>query len=114
VHTHTREDEWSLVLSGELGVQLGEETSLARVGDLVLKPRGIPHAFWNPGDEPARLLEVITPGGFEDYFAALGGLFAGGGPPDLELLAGLAARFGLDVDAASVPRLAETHGLALA
>jgi mannose-6-phosphate isomerase-like protein (cupin superfamily) len=114
VHTHTHEDEWSFVLTGAVGVEVGGRTAVARPGDLVLKPRGIPHAFWNAGDEPARLLEVITPGGFEDYFAALGEVLAVDGPPDLGRLAEVAARFDLEIDATSVPRLAQTHGLVLA
>lgn len=113
VHTHTREDEWSYVLAGAIGVELAGETSVAGRGDLVLKPRGVPHAFWNAGDEPARLLEVITPGGFEDYFPALGEVLAAADPPDLQRVASVAQRFGLDVDPASVPRLTQTHGLVL-
>ncbi|NYJ05732.1 cupin domain-containing protein [Petropleomorpha daqingensis] len=114
VHTHTHEDEWSFVLSGAVGVEIGGRSSIAWAGDLVLKPRGVPHAFWNAGDEPARLLEVITPGGFEQYFAALGEVLAVDGPPDLDRLAEVAARFDLEVDPTSVPRLAQTHGLVLA
>ena len=41
------------------------------VGDLILKPRGQWHTFWNAGDEPARLLEIISPAGFGRYFAEL-------------------------------------------
>jgi mannose-6-phosphate isomerase-like protein (cupin superfamily) len=113
VHTHTREDEWSFVLAGRVGVQVGDSSSVAEPGDLILKPRGVPHAFWNGGNDPARLLEVITPGGFEDYFAALAEVLAVEGPPDLARLADVAQRFGLDVDPGSIPRLVETHGLAL-
>jgi oxalate decarboxylase/phosphoglucose isomerase-like protein (cupin superfamily) len=109
VHTHTREDEWSFVLAGEVGVEIDGTTTVAGPGDLVLKPRGVPHAFWNAGDAPARLLEVITPGGFEDYFTALAQVL-----PDLARVAELAQRYGLDVDPASVPRLAQEHGLVLA
>ena len=109
VHTHTREDEWSFVLTGEVGVELDGTATVAEPGDLVLKPRGVPHAFWNAGDAPARLLEVITPGGFEDYFAALAEVL-----PDLARVAEVAQRYGLDVDPASVPRLAQEHGLVLA
>jgi quercetin dioxygenase-like cupin family protein len=112
VHTHTREDEWSYVLSGEVGVQIGDETFTARPGDLVLKPRNVPHAFWNPGEQPARLLEVITPGGFEDYFVELGAVFAGGGS-DRARMAAVAERFGLQLDPGSIPRLASAHGLVL-
>jgi mannose-6-phosphate isomerase-like protein (cupin superfamily) len=109
VHTHTREDEWSYVLDGEVGVEIAGSTTVARPGDLVLKPRGIPHAFWNAGGSPARFLEVITPGGFEDYFAALAEVL-----PDLERVMEVAQRYGLDVDPTSVPRLAQAHGLVLA
>lgn len=113
LHTHSREDEWSFVLEGEVGVQVGEETLVAHAGDLVLKPRGVPHAFWNATDGPARLLEVITPGGFEDYFAELSAVFAPGGPPDPVALEELASRHGMTVDMGSVPRLSRTHGLAV-
>src|SRR6476620_2166649 len=113
VHTHRREDEFTFVLTGEVGVQVGHEVVTARPGDLVLKPRGVPHAFWNATDEPARLLEVITPGGFEGYFSALAEVLAVEGPPDLARLYEVARRFGLDIDPASIPRLVETHGLAL-
>ena len=71
LHTHEREDEYTYVLEGEVGVQVGEEVRVARPGDLVFKPRGVPHAFWNAGDEPARALEIISPAGFEGYFAEI-------------------------------------------
>lgn len=113
VHTHRHEDEWSFVLEGEVGVQLGDDVHVARPGDLVLKPRGVPHAFWNAGDVPARILEIVTPGGFERYFERLGEILAVAGPPDLEALGEAAARHGLEVDPTSVPRLAQAHGLRL-
>lgn len=113
VHTHRDEDEWSFVLQGEVGVELAGQVHLARPGDLVLKPRGVPHAFWNPGDEPARLLEVITPSGFEHYFSLLGELFVGETPVDPDALAEVTAAYGLDLDLDSVPRLAQAHGLRL-
>ena len=113
IHTHRHEDEWSFVLDGEIGVQIGDDVAVAGPGALVLKPRGVPHAFWNAGDDPARFLEVITPGGFEGYFSALSEVLAAGGAPDLERLAALAAEYGLDLDPASVPRLAQQHGLVI-
>ena len=69
--THEREDEYTHVLEGEVGVQVGDEVCVARPGDLVFKPRGAPHAFWNASDEPARALEIISPAGFEQYFAEI-------------------------------------------
>jgi len=110
VHTHTREDEWTFVLDGEVGVQVGADVYRAGPGDLVLKPREVPHAFWNPTDAPARILEVITPGGFETYFEELGRILAEP-VPDLALLGELAARHAVRMDPASVPRLMAEHGL---
>jgi len=71
----------------------------------------VPHAFWNPTDQPARLLEIISPAGFEHYFAQLAEILSAAGPPNPEALAALADRYGLDLDASSIPRLAEAHGL---
>jgi mannose-6-phosphate isomerase-like protein (cupin superfamily) len=110
IHTHTREDEWTLVLEGRIGVQVGDDVLEARAGDLVLKPRGIPHAFWNPAEEKARVLEVITPGGFETYFEGLGAILAGP-EPDLAALGELAARHAVEMDPVSVPTLMAEHGL---
>jgi len=63
------------------------------------------------GDEPARILEIISPAGFERYFEQLTELLRDGGPPDPAALGALAAGFGLEVDLESVPRLVEEHGL---
>lgn len=113
VHTHSREDEWSFVLDGIIGIQLGDEDYEAGSGDLVLKPRAVPHAFWNGGDEPARLLEVITPGGFEAYFPALGRIFGSGDPPDPAAMMRLADDFGVQMDLGSIPDLVNRHRLAM-
>lgn len=114
VHTHRNEDEYSLVLEGRIGVEIGGETLEAGPGDVVVKPRGIPHAFWNPTGEPARVLELIVPGGFEAYFAELAAVFSRPGPPDLAAIGAVAARYELELDPSSIPRLAEAHGLDVA
>jgi hypothetical protein len=111
VHTHEREDEYSWVLSGRVGFELGDETLEAGPGELVIKPRGIPHAFWNPGDQEARLLELISPGGFESYFKELAPLLDPGKPRDFEALGAVQARYGLSMDPQSVERLMKEHGL---
>jgi quercetin dioxygenase-like cupin family protein len=67
-HTHTREDECNFVLEGELTCEVGGEIVVAPVGSYVLKPRDVPHALCNTGTEPVRVLEILTPGGFESYF----------------------------------------------
>jgi mannose-6-phosphate isomerase-like protein (cupin superfamily) len=110
-HAHQHEDEYSYVLSGRVGVEIGDEVAEAGPGELVAKPRGIPHAFWNPGDEPARLLELISPAGFERYFEELAPHLSGSGPPDLEALAAIQQRYGLTMDFASRERLTKEHGL---
>jgi mannose-6-phosphate isomerase-like protein (cupin superfamily) len=111
VHTHAHEDEYSYVLEGHVGVLIGDEELVAGPGELVLKPRGVRHAFWNAGDEPARLLELISPAGFEQYFREAASLLAGP-EPDTDAVAELAARYGLDLDFSTVPGLVERHGLA--
>jgi mannose-6-phosphate isomerase-like protein (cupin superfamily) len=76
LHRHSREDEYSFVTKGRVGALLGEHVVEAGPGTLIFKPRRQWHTFWNAGDEPARLLEIIAPAGFEKYFAelvALGG-----------------------------------------
>ena len=114
VHTHEREDEFSLVLEGRVGAQVGDEVIVAAPGDLIRKPRGIPHAFWNAGDEEARLIELISPAGFEAYFAEMAPILNAAGPPDVAALTAVQARYGLIMDMTSVDRLAREHGLAVA
>jgi len=111
LHTHEHEDEYSFVLTGRLGVQVGEDAFEARPGELVCKPRGIPHAFWNPGDQETRVLEIISPAGFERYFADLAPQLDRPGEPDPQALAEIRARYGLTMDVASRERLIEAHGL---
>jgi len=57
LHRHSREDEYSYVLEGRVGALLGEEVVIGEPGDLIFKPRGQWHSFWNAGYEPARILE---------------------------------------------------------
>jgi mannose-6-phosphate isomerase-like protein (cupin superfamily) len=111
-HVHEHEDEYSYVLDGEVGFEIGDDVFTASAGQLVAKPRGIWHAFWNAADEPARVLEVIAPSGFERYFAELRDLIPPVRPErDLEGLAALQKRYGLEMDFASIERLSREHGL---
>ena len=112
LHRHSREDEYSFVLEGRVGALLGDEVVYGGPGDLIFKPRGQWHTFWNAGDDAARLLEIISPAGFERYFEEVIELVRGGPPPP-GALADVAARFGLEVDLASIPQLAERFGLRL-
>jgi hypothetical protein len=67
-------------------------------------------ATTNAGDTPCRILEMIAPGGFEDFFDALADSVAAG-PPAPEFLAALNERYGLETDVASIPALCERFGL---
>ena len=110
LHRHNREDEYSYVLDGRVGALLGEEVLIGEPGDLIVKPRGQWHTFWNAGDEPARLLEIISPAGFERFFAeldAIGGV-AGAGE---EAVAKLSQRYGLEMQPETVPELIDRFGV---
>ena len=72
LHRHSREDEYSYVLEGRVGALLGDEEVFGETGDLIFKPRGQWHTFWNAGDTPARILEMISPGGLEEAFREMG------------------------------------------
>ena len=110
LHKHSREDEYSFVLEGRMGALLGDDVVYAEPGDLVFKPRDQWHTFWNAGDTPCRILEIISPGGFEHFFDELADLMqAPGFEPSQS--AELGARYGLEFQPDSVPRLCEEHGL---
>jgi mannose-6-phosphate isomerase-like protein (cupin superfamily) len=111
MHTHEREDEYSFVLTGRMGTQVGDDVLEAGPGDLVLKPRGVPHAFWNAGDEEVRLLEIISPGGLEQFFADLAPLLAAEGEPDFAAVEAVQARYGVVMDFQTIEALMERHGL---
>jgi quercetin dioxygenase-like cupin family protein len=112
LHRHSKEDECSFVIEGLVGAKLGDDVVTAGPGSYMFKPRNQWHTFWNAGDEPARILEIITPAGFEDYFRELPRYF-GGGIPDMAGLANLAQRFGLETDPTSVQVLLQEHGLVM-
>src|SRR3954447_1433086 len=107
-HMHTREDEYSFVLEGRMGALLGDDEAYAEVGDFVFKPRNQWHTFWNAGDEPCRVLEIIAPGGFEHMFREMGELTAA---PDPAKLADFSERYGIQFDPEGTARVAERFGL---
>jgi mannose-6-phosphate isomerase-like protein (cupin superfamily) len=110
LHRHTREDEYSYVIEGRMGALLGDEVVYAEVGDLVHKPRNQWHTFWNAGDEPCRILEIISPAGFEGFFKELSdmGGVANAAP---ETLAELNERYGLEMQPDSIAGLVERFGV---
>jgi len=110
MHRHTREDEYSFVLEGRMGALLGEEVLEAGPGDLVYKPRDVWHTFWNATDRPARLLEIISPAGFEQLFVDLAELLRTD-PDNFEAADALAPKYGLDSDPDATARVVAEHGL---
>jgi len=112
LHRHNREDEYSFVLEGRMGALLGDNVVEAGPGDLVYKPREQWHTFWNAGDEPCRILEIIAPAGFERFFAELVEL-GGSRQAEPAALAELSARYGLEMRPDTVPELLERFGLRL-
>jgi mannose-6-phosphate isomerase-like protein (cupin superfamily) len=108
LHRHSREDEYSFVLEGKMGAQLGDDVVYAEAGDLVFKPRHQWHTFWNSGDAPCRILELISPAGFEGYFEELVDMT---GPATPDTVAPIASRYGLEMKPETIPQLVAQHGL---
>ena len=110
LHLHTREDEHSFVLQGRMGALLGDEVVEAGPGELVFKPRNQWHTFWNAGDEQCRILEIISPAGFERFFQELVDM-GGVAQADPEAFAQLRERYGLEMQPETVPELLQRFGL---
>jgi mannose-6-phosphate isomerase-like protein (cupin superfamily) len=108
LHRHHREDEYSYVLTGKLGALLGDDVVTAGPGTWVFKPREQWHTFWNAGDTPCEIIEIISPGGFEDFFRELTSAWGNPGK-----MSALGARYELDFDFESVPKLCERFGLTM-
>ena len=112
-HTHTREDEFSLVLAGTVGVRVGDDVLEAGPGTYLMKPRGVPHAMWNRGSEPVRVLEILSPAGLESYFEEPAPVLAhedGAGPPEYYALA---ERYGITINDDWIEDLERTYGVKL-
>lgn len=108
MHRHTREDEYSFVLEGRVGAVLDGEEVVASTGDLLFKPKGQWHTFWNAGDDTARILELISPAGLETLFRHLDSL---GSWPEPEALAEMAEDYGCAIDLEATFPLVERHHL---
>ena len=109
-HVHTREDEFSIVTAGAIGFRSGSDEVVLEAGGYIGKPRGELHTMWNAGDTEARMIEIITPAGFERFFAELAEMFEDG-HPDPAALEPLAASYGLFFDPTWVPDLMQRHNL---
>jgi mannose-6-phosphate isomerase-like protein (cupin superfamily) len=112
LHRHHREDEYSYITEGRVGALLGDEVVIGEPGDLIFKPRDQWHTFWNAGEEPARILEIISPAGFEHFFEELSDM-GGAMQADPDELAELSARYELDMQPDSIPGLLERFDLVI-
>lgn len=104
-HVHTDHDQVAVVLSGELGVRVGDREWTARAGEIAVRPRLLPHTVWNSGSEPARFLEISSPGNFEEYFHR----FAKLEPEDQHGRTELQAEFGVSGVDGWVTELEQRH-----
>ena len=99
LHIHTREDEFFLVLEGEITFYVDGTIIRQGPGGSAFVPRGTPHCFKNTSDSFARLLVLFTPGDIEGFFE-YGALHNGQIPSEermLQRLNELAPEFGLEV-----------------
>jgi quercetin dioxygenase-like cupin family protein len=113
LHRHSREDEISYVIDGEMTVLAADELSTVPAGDTVVKGRNVWHTFWNDSDEPLRFLEIIAPGEFSEFFEEIAPLT----PLDpsnesaIEEFLRIGERYGFEADLESIPKLCEEHDL---
>ena len=100
-HIHHAENEAFYVLEGEVEFLKGERTVRAGVGEFVFISRGVVHGFKNVGQEPARCLGIVTPGGLaEKLLTGLGEPAKSEtlpplpeGPPDVERIAAIVSKY---------------------
>jgi quercetin dioxygenase-like cupin family protein len=94
-HIHTLQDEYSIVTAGEIGFRSGDREAVLGPGGYITKPRGEAHAMWNAGSVPARMIEIISPAGFDLFFHAVVDMVEAA-DEDPERGAALAAEHGLE------------------
>lgn len=113
LHRHSREDELSLVLAGQMGALLGDEVVVAGARSYVIKPRGQWHTVWNAGLGALRFVELIIPGGLEEYLQQLSPMLTSAAPPDQSAIKRTAAEYGVEFDFDSVGELSTRFGVTL-
>ena len=70
-HVHQDADETFIILTGDAEFWLEGERFTRGLGQTAFVPRGKEHAFRIVSDVPARHLVILTPGGFEGFFAEM-------------------------------------------
>jgi quercetin dioxygenase-like cupin family protein len=110
-HSHGREDEFSLIVDGTVGVRIADRVLEAAAGSYLVKPRGIPHAMWNAGSTPAKVIEFLSPSGLEEYFERLGPVLAEHRPA--KEYYDLATEYGLTIRDDWIEELEAAYGVKL-
>jgi uncharacterized RmlC-like cupin family protein len=101
LHLHYEQDDTFFVIEGTLTVQVGDELFELHAGDLVCAPKGVPHTFANVGKEPVRVINIMTPGGFDRVLEDYTSLPAG--PPDPQVLEEFGQKHKLAIVGPSIP-----------
>ena len=102
LHVHDQEDEFFRVLSGRFAFWCGDACVELETDGILVIPRGSVYRFQNVGTKAGRLMCVMTPGGFEGFFAAV----EAEKPASPAAIDTLAARYNLRF----VPPLAASNG----
>jgi quercetin dioxygenase-like cupin family protein len=78
-HLHPKQTETFEIVSGTLGLKLGRETRIAHAGDVVVIEPGVPHDFWNAGEETVQFKVEVRPAlGIEPLLETMYALAADG------------------------------------
>jgi len=93
LHVHKKLEETFYVLEGEFELRAGDEVRRGLPGTVMFVPPGVPHAFSNPTDAPARILFLMSPPGHDRYFVELADILARSGPPDTDAIAALRSKY---------------------
>jgi mannose-6-phosphate isomerase-like protein (cupin superfamily) len=97
LHVHHAEDESFYVVEGRMTFLCGDQKVHAEAGTFVYGPRGIPHGFRVEGEQPARVLLQCTPRGFEHFVMEMSEPAPPSGPPDMQRLISVAAKYGNEI-----------------
>lgn len=112
-HQHHDEDELSYVLEGEIGYRIGDEEGVAPRGSYVWKPRNLTHTIWNATDRWVNVIEIIIPGGFEEYYREIARLSEKPGGPHMDERAALGRKYNIEYFPEWAPELMDRHGVRL-
>lgn len=94
-HIQTREEELFLIIEGRYRFSINGERKDVAPGGMVYIPRGVAHTFEVLGEQPGRHWVLMSPGGFDRFYARVSELFAQPGPPDFSRMPAINAEFGI-------------------